>query len=67
MEEWDDNIRNWTGLELQDTVELTENIKEWRRLMKMSSVAHPLANAYEVGTGTGNLQSLDDKSIIYLP
>ena len=36
---WEDNIREWTGLELRDTLRLAERRKEWRRTVTKSSQA----------------------------
>lgn len=35
---WEDNIREWTGLELSDTVRKAENWEEWKKLVAKSSV-----------------------------
>ncbi|CAM4530358.1 unnamed protein product [Leuciscus chuanchicus] len=35
---WEDNIREWTGLELSDTVRKAENREEWNKLVAKSSV-----------------------------
>ncbi|CAM4371522.1 unnamed protein product [Leuciscus chuanchicus] len=35
---WEDNIRGWTGLELNDTVRKAENREEWKKLVAKSSV-----------------------------
>ena len=37
--QWEDNIREWTGLEKIDTVRKAENREEWRRLVAASSMA----------------------------
>ena len=34
---WDDNIREWTGLDLKDTLRKAENREEWRKLVVTSS------------------------------
>ena len=36
---WEDNIREWTGLQLNETLRLAEDRKEWRKLVVKSSVA----------------------------
>ena len=36
---WEDNIREWTGLELKDTLRKAESREEWRRLVVKSSEA----------------------------
>ena len=36
---WEDNIREWTGLQLSETFRLAEDRKEWRKLVVKSSVA----------------------------
>ena len=36
---WEDNIREWTGLELKDTLRKAERREEWRRLVVKSSEA----------------------------
>ena len=36
---WEDNIREWTGLHLSDTLRLSENREEWKKLVVKSSVA----------------------------
>ena len=33
---WEDNIRDWTGLELSDAVRRTEEREEWRMLVATS-------------------------------
>lgn len=38
---WEDNIREWTGLELSVTLRRAENREEWRRTVAKSSVAPP--------------------------
>lgn len=35
---WEDNIKDWTGLELRDTVRKAENREEWRMLVAKSSM-----------------------------
>ena len=36
---WEDNIKDWTGLQSCDTLRLSENREEWRKLVVKSSVA----------------------------
>ena len=36
---WEDNIREWTGLEKIDTLRKAENREEWRRMVAASSLA----------------------------
>ena len=38
---WEHNIRDWTGLELSDTVRRAEEREEWRMLVAMSCVWCP--------------------------
>ena len=35
---WEDNIREWTGLEFGKTQRAVENRKKWRKLVAKSSV-----------------------------
>ena len=35
---WEDNIREWTGLEFEKSQRATENMKKWRKLVAKSSV-----------------------------
>ena len=35
---WEDNIREWTGLEFAKSQRTVENIKKWRKLVVKSSV-----------------------------
>ena len=35
---WEDNIREWTGLELVKSQRAVENREEWRKLIAKSSV-----------------------------
>ena len=35
---WEDNIREWTGLELAQTQRAVENMEKWRKLVVKSSV-----------------------------
>ena len=37
---WEDNIREWTGLELKETLRKAEDRIEWRRIVDKSSVVH---------------------------
>ena len=37
---WEDNIREWTGLELAKSQRAVENREEWRKLVMNSSVVH---------------------------
>ena len=36
---WEDNIAEWTGLKLSNTVRLADNRHEWRELVERSTVA----------------------------
>ena len=36
---WEDNIREWTGLDLGNTLRKAEDRKEWRAVVKRSSAA----------------------------
>ncbi|GFO20370.1 endonuclease-reverse transcriptase [Plakobranchus ocellatus] len=36
---WDDNIREWTGLELRNTSRKDEDREEWKAVVKISSAA----------------------------
>ena len=36
---WEDNIAEWTGLQLSNTLRIAENRREWRELVVKSSVA----------------------------
>ena len=36
---WEDNIREWTGLEFAKSLRTVENKKKWRKLVAKSSVA----------------------------
>ena len=35
---WEDNIREWTGLEFGKSLEAVENREKWRKLVARSSV-----------------------------
>ena len=37
---WEDNIREWTGLELGKSQRAVENRENWRKLVAKSSVVH---------------------------
>ena len=39
MKRWEDNIREWTGLELAKSQREVENREKWRKLVAKSSVA----------------------------
>ena len=36
---WEDNISDWTGLKLSETLRMTENREEWREMVVRASVA----------------------------
>ena len=36
---WEDNIREWTGLELRNTLRKAENREEWKAVVRRSSAA----------------------------
>ena len=38
---WEDNIREWTGLELGKSQRAVENREKWRKLVAKSSVVPP--------------------------
>ena len=38
---WEDNIPEWTGLKLSNTLRIADNRREWRELAYKSSVAPP--------------------------
>ena len=38
---WEDNIREWTGLELGKSQRAAENREKWRKLVVKSSVVPP--------------------------
>ena len=40
MKRWEDNIREWTGLEFAKSKRAVENREEWRELVVKSSVVH---------------------------
>ena len=35
---WEDNIREWTGLEFSKSQRVVENMEKWRKLVAKSSV-----------------------------
>ena len=35
---WEDNIREWTGLEFAKSLRVVENMDKWRKLVVKSSV-----------------------------
>ena len=37
---WEDNIREWTGLEFGKSHKAVQNRKKWRKLVAKSSVVH---------------------------
>ena len=37
---WEDNIRDWTGLEFAKSQRIEDNREEWRELVVKSSVVH---------------------------
>ena len=39
---WEDNIREWTGLEFAKSQRAVENGGKWRKLVMKSSVAHQM-------------------------
>ena len=40
MKRWEDNIREWTGLEFGKSHKAVQNRKKWRKLVAKSSVVH---------------------------
>ena len=38
MKQWEDNIKDWTGLEWNSTLPKAENREEWRKLVVESTV-----------------------------
>ena len=38
---WEDNIREWTGLEFAKSQRAAENREKWRQLVVKSSVGNP--------------------------
>ncbi|GFR60343.1 hypothetical protein ElyMa_005405600 [Elysia marginata] len=41
---WEDNIREWTGLELRNTLRIAEDRKEWKAVVRRSPTAPQLVS-----------------------
>ena len=50
---WEDNIKEWTGLELSDTLRKAESCEEWRELVAKTPGGAPTVHDYGIGEGEG--------------
>ena len=53
---WEDNIKEWTGLELSDTLRKAESREEWRELVARQDIyGTPTVHDYGIGEGDGEV------------
>ena len=50
---WEDNIKEWTGLEFGKAHRAAENSEKWRKLVEESSVVPQRHSRWESGSGSG--------------
>jgi len=60
--QWEDNIREWTGLEWNELLQKAEDSGEWRKLVAKSSLVPPHGpQDYGIGEGRKDLQTYKKK------